>query len=413
MGFPYTDVNSTYAAEGTGDLIDGSGLTVQKNLINVNSVASVADGMFDLARGPVGQASSSDPHFNAPVVFDGSQYDVRGLTSISVLMWVRITANSTEVFGWSVWNGSDAEGQAWVLSPNVILPGPTQGPRFHMYDGLADFNNIGVYARTSGADIPINDWHLIGGSWNAVTNVLSCFFGDGSDSSGDTVDFNTVSGFAAGFGYSANSDVAIGKFLHGGAAADVMEVDGLAYWKGRAFDEQDFLNHWNKGAGLLPSQYTGVPDMAFSAIRESIQLRSRSAEIDPTLLELVNVDLELAPDVESRLVDGRDNFVFTLYSIVDNTAATTGTFSLFLDLYERDGVTLLEAVELFSAQLPTSDNTVKIQFGLGLTAALTGTATIGTAIDSLKLIQLFKIRLVNDTPADAASLLDVRILIGD
>lgn len=153
--------------------------------------------------------------------------------------------------------------------------------------------------------------------------------------------------------------------------------------------------------------------VAFSAVRESIQLRSRSAEIPPDLLELDSVDLEDAADAESRLVDGRDNFVFTLYSVVDNTSASSGTFSLFCDLYERDGVTLLEAVTLFDSQLPTSDNTVKIQFGLGLTAALEGTATIGTEINSLKQIGLFKIRVVKDTPADDTSILDVRIVVGD
>ncbi len=413
MGFPYTDVNSTYNAEGTGNLIDGRGLPAQKSLINVNSVASVSDGMFGQARGPIGEAATSLPHFDAVADFDGSQFDVRGLTSISVLMWVRLTANTTETFGWSVWNGTDAEGQAWVLSPNVILPGPVQGPRFHMYDGLVDFVNIGVYARTSGPVIPINDWHLIGGSWNALTNTLACFFGDGSDSSGNTTDFNTVSGFSAGFGYSANANNAIGKFRHGGTTAAQMEVDHLLYWKGRAFDEEDFLNHWNSGAGLAFSQFSGVQPMAFSAIRESIQLRSKSAEIEPSTLGLETVDLEDAADAESELIDGRDNFVFKLYSVVDNTAATVGTFSVFCDLYERDGVTLLEAVELFSAQLPTSDNTVAIQFGLGLTAALTGTAVIGTAITTLKSIQLFKIRVVKDTPADATSVLDVRLLVGD
>ena len=60
-----------------------------------------------------------------------------------------------------------------------------------------------------------------------------------------------------------------------------------------------------------------------------------------------------------------------------------------------------------------SDNTVKIQFGLGLAAALTGTASIGAAIDSLKSIQLFKIRVVKDTPADDVSTLDITLEVGD
>lgn len=154
--------------------------------------------------------------------------------------------------------------------------------------------------------------------------------------------------------------------------------------------------------------------VAFSDIRSSIQLRNRAGEIDPASLGLDTVDLEDAADAESALIDARgDNFVFTLYSVVDNTAATAGTFSIFVDLYQRDGVTLLEAVNLFNAQLPTSDNTVKVLFGLGVTAVLTGTATLGTTVTSLKTIHLFKLRVVKDTPADAASILDVRLQVGD
>jgi len=405
MGFPYTDVNIDYPCEEASGILLG-----KQNLPVIGTPGSVADGIIGKARGPGG---SDADFFRGAVTFDGTKYDCGGAVSITVIMWIRITTLATEVFGWSVWGDGAASEQAWILSPSVILPGPVQGPRFHMYDGLILNNNIGVYARTSGADISLNDWHMIGGSWNRDTNILSCFFGDGSDGSGLTTDYNTTSGFAAGFGLSTDGGVNIGRFDHGGADGDIMDVDHLSYWLGRAFDEEDFLNLWQLSAGLPFSSYSGVPDMAFSAIRDSIQLRSRSAEIDPALLELTSVDLEAAADAESRLIDGRDNFVFTLYSVVDNTSASSGTFSIFLDLYERDGVTLLEAVELFSAQLPTSDNTVKVQFGLGLTAALIGTATIGTEIDSLKLIQLFKLRVVKDTPADDTSVLDVRLLIGD
>lgn len=417
MGFPYTDVNSTYAAEeATGDLLDATGKPlVLKNLIEVNApVPSVADGMFGKARGPVGEAPSSRPHFSSPVQFDGSQFDVRGKISITVLMWIRLSANTTEIFGWHVWNDTDAEGQAWILSPNVDLPGPVQGPRFHMYNGIGDFVNIGVYARTVGADISLGDWHLIGGSWDADTNTLACFFGDGSDPTGQTYDFNTVAGFADGFGYSANADNAIGKFRHGGVAgADVMEADHLAYWKGRAFDILDFLNHWNSGNGLAFSAYSGRPPMAFSEVQTALKNRSRHWEAEPADLEIDGIDLSDVPDVESRLIDARDNFVYTLWIDMVQNAATVGALSVFCDLYQRDGVTLIESVALVTALAPTTNNQVKVLFGEGVTERLVGTGTIGPELASLKLVHLCKLRVVKDTPTDTSATLSIRMQFGD
>jgi hypothetical protein len=164
---------------------------------------------------------------------------------------------------------------------------------------------------------------------------------------------------------------------------------------------------------LFFDSFDGAADMAYSAIRDSIQIRSKMGEITPADLGLDDVDLEAAADATSNLIDGRDHFVFTIWSDVTDVAATVGDFSIFCDLYMRDGVTLLEAVELFNSQSASSTNQVKVQFGLGLTAGLSGTATIGTEIGELKLVQLFKLRVVKDTQADGASTLDVRMQVGD
>lgn len=160
------------------------------------------------------------------------------------------------------------------------------------------------------------------------------------------------------------------------------------------------------------SQFKGDP-MQFSAVREALALRNRSGEAEPADMELEAVDLQGASDVESRLLDLRDNFVFTLWIDLVQNAATAGSISIFADLYARDGVTLIEPVLLVSGMAPTSDNQVKLQFGEGITERLVGTGVIGTELASLKLLNLVKFRVVKNTPADTAATLSVRMQLGD
>ncbi len=153
--------------------------------------------------------------------------------------------------------------------------------------------------------------------------------------------------------------------------------------------------------------------VAFSDVRGALKNRARHWEAEPADLALNSVDLEAAADATSVLIDARDNFVYTIWADVTDTAATLGDFSIFCDLYARDGITLIEAVELYSLQLASVTNQVKLQWGEGITATLTGTATIGTTLGGLKLVQLCRLRVVKDTVADGASVLDVRMQFGD
>lgn len=150
-----------------------------------------------------------------------------------------------------------------------------------------------------------------------------------------------------------------------------------------------------------------------SAVRAALKNRARHWEAEPADLELNSVDLEAAADATSVLIDARDNFVYTIWADVTDTAATVGNFSLFIDLYARNGTTLIEAVELYSAQQCNGNNQVKLQWGEGLTARPVGVITIGTEVDSLKLIQLCRLRVVKDLVADGACVLDVRMQFGD
>lgn len=153
--------------------------------------------------------------------------------------------------------------------------------------------------------------------------------------------------------------------------------------------------------------------MSFGEVQTALKNRSRHWEAEPADLGLDLLDLSLAPDVTSVLIDARDNFVYTLWlDLIANTAGV-GAISLFADLYARDGETLIEAVLLVSALSPTSDNQVKLLFGEGVTERLVGTGTIGPELASLKLLQLCRLRVVKNTPADQAATLSVRMQFGD
>lgn len=153
--------------------------------------------------------------------------------------------------------------------------------------------------------------------------------------------------------------------------------------------------------------------MSFGEVQTALKNRSRHWEAEAADLGLDLVDLSLAPDVTSVLIDARDNFVYTLWIDMIQNAASSGAHSLFADLYARDGETLIEAILLASALSPTSDNQVKLLFGEGVTERLVGTGAIGPELASLKLLQLCRLRVVKDTPADAAATLSVRMQFGD
>lgn len=150
-----------------------------------------------------------------------------------------------------------------------------------------------------------------------------------------------------------------------------------------------------------------------AATQNALKIRARQHEAEPADLELDALDLEAAGPFESVLIDARQSFQATVWSDVTDVAASLGDFSLFVDLYARDGTTLIESVELYSAQSANGNNQVKTTFGQGVDATVVGTATAGSDIQSLKMAFLFKFRVVNDTPADGESALSIRVQFGD
>lgn len=252
MGFPYTDVASHYPTGPlAGNLIDAE--PSPKNIAEVNSVAVASGGAPSgngTYRGPISRAGGASGWFNTSLQF-GSVYDVRGLTSHAMLCWIRLNETVSEPLILSLWNIVAANHEGWTLIGNSGAA--PRVPAFRQYDGLSQGNFIQVKAATSGT-ITATAWHLIGGGFNAVTKKIMCFWGDGDTGA---THYQEADGFAAGYGPLIDvANVNVGKF----SAFDTLrfDIDLLSHWK-RAFDEQDFLNHWQLGTGLARSEFAVDP----------------------------------------------------------------------------------------------------------------------------------------------------------
>jgi len=257
MGFPYTDVNSTYdCEEASSSLLDGTGSPATKSMVPQAGPGSIADGKIGKARGTLGETA----HFRRNVDLDGSQFDVRGLVSMTILGWCRVTSLTQSPFFWSVHDTGNANQQAWQMIANQAGGAGNQVPQFAMLDGLTIFNSLSVKATLTGPSMTINVWHMIGGSYNHVTNRIACFWGDGNDPSGLTTYYAEANGFAAGFGFTADvQQNNAARFRAGGVNGDFIQIDHVSYWKDRALDEDGFLDHWQGGTALLLSEFGSDP----------------------------------------------------------------------------------------------------------------------------------------------------------
>jgi len=259
--FPYTNVTVHYptgpAAAGLIDVEPSPFNLVEQGNVGLKVGDGSVAGNGD-ARGPCNRFGSG-PNFRAGIAFDGTHWDCRGAVSVTMIGWFRLNSLTGHPQLFSVWSFANANEQFWVLHARPF--GPPTGPAFTMYDGLT-INNV-RRAQASASNNPnAADWHMCGGSWNHVTNIVTSFWGDGSDPTGNTFFFNSTTGFSAGFGASVDvQSVNCARF----SDLNEMEidVDHLSYWRDRAFDEEDYLNHWQAGTGLARSEFAVDPGRGF------------------------------------------------------------------------------------------------------------------------------------------------------
>lgn len=252
MGFPYTDVAAQYACGGTGNLIDSKG---SADITENNVAALQSDGKFGDARGPLGRAGSGAGYFARG--WTGTAYDIRGLTSWSLVGWFKLNELTAQPFFFSIYDVNNANEQAIVVYARDF-DASFKGPSTHMYDGLSFNNALFIKASTTAAPSQ-DDWHMVGASWDAGANLLSSFWGDGEDLSGNTTYYDTVAGFVAGHGYTTDVlQVNVARFS--ALNAPDWDVDHISWWKDRALNESEFLDHWQSGKGLAFNQFASDPN---------------------------------------------------------------------------------------------------------------------------------------------------------
>ncbi len=256
--FPYTDVEIHYPAGPlAGDLIDVEPLNL--NLIEQGTVGLKAGdgsppGNGD-ARGPVDSLGSKD--FRRALLLDGQGFDIRGATSMTILGWMRMNELTARPQYFSILDAAGpANKQAFSLYARQPAAGGAFNVVFRMFDGLT-FNNFLAVKASSVAEMTSGVWHLIGGSWDSGSNLMSAFWGDGGDATGQTFYYNTAAGFSAGFSFIGGQIVNVGRYSD--LNTPDMDVDHISFWNGRAFNLNDFLKHWQLGTGLARSEFAVNP----------------------------------------------------------------------------------------------------------------------------------------------------------
>lgn len=270
MGFPYTagvaGTQSHYPSGPSGgspnevaasldDVVNAQKLDAKGGVQTIGFLSNGSPAGNGFARGPFSREGSPGSYCSRGIGQTNSTFDVRGLTSHAMVMWVRLNEGLAQPFCWSVWGFAAANHQSWVLHCRAGVSG---SPQFTMYDGLTLNMSLSVKAFDAGS-IDNTSWHMIGGGYNAATNTINCFWGDGSDSSGNTFHYQEAAGFVAGYaaGLLDIQGNNIGRF----SSLNVpdFDIDHATHWKGRAFDEQDYLNHWQLNTGLAFSEFGADP----------------------------------------------------------------------------------------------------------------------------------------------------------
>lgn len=253
MGFPYTDVNVQYACEGvtSSALLDGIATPIDLSLVPQGTPDGGVTGKFGDARGPLG----NNDHFSRSNEV-GTHFDIRGATSIALVYWFNLDALTQNTFGFSIIDTLVENRQYFDTRPKQDQTSPTNDSPFaFMYDGVT--LNVGTLLRASlTAGAIAGTWQMLGCSYDAPSNNFRLFWGRAV---GDTYYVNAAGPSVTGFDATATGVeiVSMGKF---NSPTDVMNVDHMSYWKGRSFDQQDFLNHWQNGDGLAFADFDGGAD---------------------------------------------------------------------------------------------------------------------------------------------------------
>lgn len=241
----YTDFSEFYDCSGVGNLLGENG----DILIEQLAVAEIADGKFGTARGPF--TTSSRFQRSGTGIWDTRA--VSGFTKGSLIAWFRTTSNTA--IQTVARQGNTAVSNQWNL--RGVWPGVGDTPDddsavLLVYDWALDNGTyqVGGGVRASQGAFPLNVWCMIGWSVDIGLGIARLFLGVPGE--GTYFNERSMAGWNA-FQSPNASTIVVGannttEPLLGG-------VDHITWTNGRAYELQDFENHWNDGAGLERSAF--------------------------------------------------------------------------------------------------------------------------------------------------------------
>lgn len=249
--FPFTDVNVQYDShleeDGSLDLRDQVASPGALNLTAIGAPPLPSTlGFMGYGRRGLGNT----PRLERTSAI-GDHFDISGSTSFSAIMWARMDTaldDSPQVFG--IWDSTPAGEQFLTVTLEASGGNPIV-PIFRMYDGSVLDNNVELVAHPS---VPwrIERWQMIGIAYDAATDQMRLFWGREQYEQY----YVTTTGFSAFGSASASTPIAFGKF---GGPNNRLGVDHFSWWKGRAFTEGDFWEHWRDYHGLAFSNFDASP----------------------------------------------------------------------------------------------------------------------------------------------------------
>ena len=265
--FPFTDVNVQYDShleeDGSLDLRDqvASPGALNMTALNAPPLPSIL-GFMGYGRRGLGNTQRLER-----TTAIGDHFDISGSTSFSAIMWARMDTaldNFPNIFG--IWDTSPAGEQFLTLGLEASGVNPIV-PVFRMYDGSVLNNNIALVADPR---VPwrLERWQMLGIAYDAATDQMRLFWGREQWEQY----YVTTTGFSAFGSASATTPVAFGKF---GGSSSRLGIDHFSWWKGRAFTEGDFYEHWRNYHGLAHSNFDATPEPP--AIGEAFDFTDKDA----------------------------------------------------------------------------------------------------------------------------------------
>jgi len=256
-GFDYTDFTDFYPCEGIGHLLGENGFDINEQ----GTVPEVA-GKFGTARGPCDPTQSGIAAGFQRSVSIAGPFDTRvsqGFEKCSLVGWFNQATNvGDQEFAHQLRAAAANNTKQWMLRSifQDLNPGH-DGPLLFIWDHALNTFQVGAAVRVDQGPMPTGVDCMIGFSIDLVAGLSRLFLGVTGE--GTYFDERVIDPDWNAFEATAIDVVAMGRHSGNSTGGLNGNIDHLTWTKGRAYIEQDFLNHWNDEAGLARANYLQDP----------------------------------------------------------------------------------------------------------------------------------------------------------